>query len=286
VDVEVSDFGSALNLNADATQIHRVGSLAYMPPEQIEGGDVDCRADIYALGAVLYHLIGGRPPFDAPHQMALMHQIYHQPPLPLVGQRQGVTEGLDAVVLRALAKSPHERFPDWESFAQALSALVASQQVPLNRLGEVRDSERFNLLRSLEFFAEFGDVQLWEVVRRARWKRYPVGHALFKRGQEGNSFHIIAQGEVEVFRDGRQVATLGMGTSVGEMAYLAPNPDLRRHSTDIRVSSECTTICFTPESVGQLSPECQHRFDRGFIRVLVRRLHAAHEALHHPRRIL
>ncbi|KQV50548.1 serine/threonine protein kinase [Pelomonas sp. Root1217] len=286
VDVKVSDFGSALNLLADSTQIHRVGSLAYMPPEQIEGGDVDCRADIYALGAVLYHLISGRPPFDAPHQMALMHQIYHQPPLPLMGQRQGVTEGLDAVVLRALAKNPHERFADWEGFAQALSALVASQQVPLNRLGEVRDSERFNLLRSLEFFADFGDVQLWEVVRRARWKRYPVGHALFRRGQEGNSFHIIAQGEVQVFRDGRLVASLGQGTSVGEMAYLAPNPDLRRHSADIRVSQECTTICFTPESVGQLSPECQHRFDRGFIRVLVRRLHAAHEALHHPRRIL
>ncbi|KQV88214.1 MULTISPECIES: serine/threonine-protein kinase [unclassified Roseateles] len=286
VDVKVSDFGSALNLLADSTQIHRVGSLAYMPPEQIEGGDVDCRADIYALGAVLYHLISGRPPFDAPHQMALMHQIYHQPPLPLMGQRQGVTEGLDAVVLCALAKNPHERFADWESFAQALSALVASQQVPLNRLGEVRDSERFNLLRSLEFFADFGDVQLWEVVRRARWKRYPVGHALFRRGQEGNSFHIIAQGEVQVFRDGRLVASLGQGTSVGEMAYLAPNPDLRRHSADIRVSQECTTICFTPESVGQLSPECQHRFDRGFIRVLVRRLHAAHEALHHPRRIL
>ncbi|PTT88978.1 serine/threonine protein kinase [Pelomonas sp. HMWF004] len=286
VDVKVTDFGSALNLNAEATQIHRVGSLAYMPPEQIEGGDVDCRADIYALGAVLYHLISGRPPFDAPHQMALMHQIYHQPALPLVGQREGVSEALDAVVQRALAKHPHQRFPDWDSFAQALSALVAGQQVPLNRLGEVRDSERFTLLRSLEFFAEFGDVQLWEVVRRARWRRYPQGYALFKRGQEGNSFHIIAQGEVEVFRDGRQVATLGVGTSVGEMAYLAPNPDLRRHSADIRVSQDCTTICFTPESLSQLSHECQHRFDHAFIRVLVRRLHAAHEALAHPRRIL
>ena len=286
VDVKVSDFGSALNLHADSTQIHRVGSLAYMPPEQIDGGDVDCRADIYALGAVLYHLIGGRPPFDAPHQMALMHQIYHQPPLPLMGQRQGVSEALDAVVQKALAKGPHDRFPDWESFAQALSGLVASQQVPLNRLGEVRDSERFNMLRSLEFFAEFGDVQLWEVVRRARWKRYPVAYALFKRGQEGSSFHIIARGEVQVWRDGRLVATLGQGTSVGEMAYLAPNPDLRKHSTDIKVTQECTTICFEPESVSQLSPECQHRFDRAFIRVLVRRLHAAHEALAHPRRIL
>ncbi|CAN5149867.1 hypothetical protein BH11PSE10_BH11PSE10_07760 [soil metagenome] len=285
-DVKVSDFGSALNLRSDATQVHRVGSLAYMPPEQIEGGDVDCRADIYALGAVLYHLIAGRPPFDAPSQMALMHQIYHQAPPTLVGQRGGVTPELDAVIQRALSKHVGERYADWEVFGRALSDLVARQLVPLARLYEVKDSERFNLLRALEFFADFGDVELWEVVHRARWRRFPLDHALYKRGQEGNTFHIIAQGEVEVFRDGQQVATLGAGTSVGEMAYLAPNPSLRRHSTDITVSKVCTTISFTPESLGALSAECQHRFDHGFIRVLVRRLHAAHEALAHPRRIM
>ncbi|MCH7343527.1 serine/threonine-protein kinase [Pelomonas sp. CA6] len=285
-DVKVSDFGSALNLHADMTQVHRVGSLAYMPPEQIEGGDVGCQADIYSLGAVLYHLVAGRPPFDAPNQMALMHQIYHQAPQSLVGQRGGVTPELDAVILRALAKHPQERYPDWEAFGEALSLLVARQLVPLARLHEVKDSERFNLLRRLEFFAGFGDVELWEVVRRARWRRYPLEHALFKKGQEGNTFHIIAQGAVEVWRDGVSVAVLGEGTSVGEMAYLAPNPELRRHSTDVRVIQLCTTVSFTPESLGQLSPECQHRFDRAFIQVLVRRLHVAHEALAHPRRIL
>ncbi len=286
MDVKVSDFGSALNLNADATQVHRVGSLAYMPPEQIDGGDVDCRADIYALGAVLYHLIAGRPPFEAPNQMALMNQIYNHAPVSLASLRADVTPELDAVVMRALAKLPAGRWPDWEVFGAALSELVARQLVPLTRLNEVRDSERFTLLRSLDFFGGFGDVELWEVVRRARWRRFPVGHALYKRGQEGNSFHIIARGQVEVFRNGTQVATLGTGTSVGEMAYLAPNPDLRRHSADIRVSQECTSISFTPESLGALSATCQNRFDRAFIQVLVRRLHAAHEAMAHPRRIL
>ena len=285
-DVKVSDFGSALNLRADTTQVQRVGSLAYMPPEQIEGGDVDCRADIYALGAVLYHLIAGRPPFDAPSQMVLMHQIYHQAPPSLVGQRSGVTAELDAVIQRALAKHAVERFADWEAFGRALSELVTRQLVPLARLYEVKDSERFNLLRTLEFFADFGDVELWEVVHRARWRRFPLDHALYKKGQEGNTFHIIAQGTVEVVRDGALVATLGAGTSVGEMAYLAPNPSLRRHSTDIKVCEVCTTISFTPESLGALSAECQHRFDHGFIRVLVRRLHAAHESLAHPRRIM
>jgi len=150
----------------------------------------------------------------------------------------------------------------------------------------VLDSERFNLLRSLDFFASFGDVELWEVVHRAKWQRFHFGHALYRKGEEGNSFHILAQGAVEVFRDGKKVAELGSGTSIGEMAYLAPNPELKRHSTDVIVTEPATTISFTPETLMQISPGCRHLFDEAFIRVLVRRLHVAHEALAHPRRIL
>jgi CRP-like cAMP-binding protein len=150
----------------------------------------------------------------------------------------------------------------------------------------VLDSERFNLLRTLDFFSGFGDVELWEVVHRARWQRFQYGHALYRKGQEGNDFHIIAQGEVEVFREGTKVAQLGAGTSVGEMAYLAPSAELRKHGADVLVSLPCTTISFNPDSMAQLSPNTRHLFDGAFIRVLVRRLHAAHEALAHPRRIL
>jgi serine/threonine protein kinase len=285
-DVKISDFGSVLNLASDVTQIYRVGSLAYMSPEQLDGATLDCRADMYSLGAVLYHLIAGRPPFDAQVQSAMMHQIYHVKPAPLGALRDGVSPGLDAMVQRALAKEPGQRYGNWEEFAQALSALITNQQVPRGHLQGVLDSERFNLLRSLEFFARFGDVELWEVVHRARWQRFHFGHALYRRGEEGNSFHILAQGEVEVFRDGKRVAQLGSGTSIGEMAYLAPSPELKRHSTDVIVSEPATTISFTPETLVQVSPSCRHLFDEAFIRVLVRRLHSAHESLAHPRRIL
>ncbi len=285
-DVKISDFGSVLNLTAEATQVHKVGSLAYMAPEQLDGLALDCRADMYALGAVLYHLVAGRPPFDAPSQAALMNLIYHEPPTPLSSLRAGVSPAVDAVVLKALAKNPADRFPNWDAFAQALSGLISQQHVPRGHLQGVLDSERFNLLRSLDFFAQFGDVALWEVVHRARWQRFPTGHALYRRGEEGNTFHIIAQGSVEVFRNGKRVALLGAGTSVGEMAYLAPSPELRKHSTDVVVTEQATTISFTPEAMQQIGPACRHLFDEAFIRVLVRRLHAAHEALAHPRRIM
>jgi eukaryotic-like serine/threonine-protein kinase len=285
-DVKITDFGSALNMRSDVTQVYRVGSLAYMSPEQLDGSVLDSRADIYSLGAVLYHMIAGRPPFDAQEQAALVNQIYHHQPTPPSALRANVSPGLDAVILMALAKRPEQRHAGWEEFAQALSALIANREVPRGHLQGVLDSERFTLLRSLEFFSAFGDVELWEVVHRANWQRFGFGHALYRRGEEGRDFHILAQGEVEVHRDGKKVATLGSGTSVGEMAYLAPSPELRRHSAEVVVSQPCTTISFTPETLAQVGPECRHRFDDAFIRVLVRRLHAAHEALAHPRRIL
>lgn len=285
-DIKVSDFGSVLNLGSDVTQVYRVGSLAYMSPEQLDGGALDARADMYSLGAVLYHLIAGRPPFDAKVQSAMMNQIYNVVPSPLPALRSGLATAVDDVIQRALAKRPDQRFENWDEFAQALSQLISSQQVPRGQLQGVLDSERFTLLRSLEFFTSFGDVELWEVVHRAKWQRFNFGHALYRRGEEGHTFHIVAQGELEVFRDGHKVAQLKAGTSVGEMAYLAPSPDLRRHSTDVIVTEPTTAISFTPDTLRQLSSGCRHLFDEAFIRVLVRRLHSAHEALAHPRRIL
>jgi len=285
-DIKITDFGSVLNTRSDVTQVYRVGSLAYMSPEQLDGSTLDCRADIYSLGAVLYHMIAGRPPFDSQEQPALVNQIYHHTPAPPSALRANVGKGLDAVILRALAKRADDRHASWDEFAQALSALIANHEVPRGQLQGVLDSERFTLLRSLEFFSSFGDVELWEVVHRASWQRFGFGHALYRKGEEGRTFHIVAQGEVEVFRNGQKVAQLGAGTSVGEMAYLAPSPDLRKHSADVVVSRPCTSISFTPETLAQVGPACRHLFDEAFIRVLVRRLHAAHEALAHPRRIL
>jgi serine/threonine protein kinase len=166
-DVKISDFGSVFQLDAERTQIHRVGSLAYMSPEQLDGSTLDCGADIYSLGAVLYHLVAGRPPFAGPSQPALMHQVFNEAPAPLTSLRNGVPASLDALIRSALAKQPGDRPASWDEFAQSLSGLVARRELPRGQLQGVLDSERFNMLRQLDFFTDFGDVELWEVVHRA-----------------------------------------------------------------------------------------------------------------------
>ena len=285
VDVKISDFGSAFNLASERTQIYRVGSLAYMSPEQLDGDPLDCRADIYALAATLYHLVAGRPPFDGTQQQVVMNQIFNAQPASLQGQREGVAARLDGLILASMSKAREDRPATWLEFARRLSAVVSDPMLRRSELQAVLDSERFNLLRSLDFFAGFGDVEIWEVVHRASWQRFDVGHVIHRKGEEGDAFHILALGEIEVWRDDDRVAQLGPGSSVGEMAYLAPSRELKRHSVDVRVSQPATTISFTPQAIAQLSVGAQHLFDKAFNHVLVRRLHAAHEALYHPRRV-
>ena len=285
-DVKVSDFGSVLNLAADITQVHRVGSLAYMSPEQIDGGPLDAQSDMYSLGAVLYHLITGHPPVEGQSQAEVIRRVLEAPVVAPSERRHGVEPEVDAVVLRALAKQPQDRYASWDEFATAMSQLVAQRHVPRGNLHAVLDSERFRLLRSLDFFEDFGDVELWEVVHRARWQRYGFGQTVMSRGDRGRDFHVVAQGRVEVLRESVCVATLGPGSLAGEMAYLAPSKSLRVRVADIIAVEPTTTLSFTPEAMGQLSLACRSRFNEGFIAVLVRRLHAAQEALAHPQRVL
>jgi serine/threonine protein kinase len=285
-DIKISDFGSVLNLAADTTQVHRVGSLAYMSPEQIDGGQISAQSDMYALGAVLYHLITGHPPVEGGSQGEMIQRILYEPVPPPSARRQAISPGVDAVLLRALSKRPEERYASWDDFAKALAQLISSREIPRGNLQTVLESERFGLLRELAFFKGFGDVELWEVVHQARWQRFGFGHRLMERGERGKDFHIIAQGAVEIYRDGQLLDTLRAGALVGEMAYLAPSKDLRLRTADVIAIEPITTISFTPSSMAQLSLACRERFNAAFIGVLVRRLHAAHEALAHPQRIL
>lgn len=286
LDVKISDFGSAFNFSSEHTQVFRVGSLSYMPPEQLDGKDLDHRADQYALSAVLYHLIAGRAPFVAANHGMLVHQIYSQVPLPLDQRRQNLPPALVALVTRGLAKDPADRWPDWAQYAQQLADLVSGGDLGVVSQQQVLDTERFALLRSLEFFAAFNDVQLWEVARRGHWQRFAAGEALFSPGDIGGRFYILSRGRVEVFRGDLRVADLGSGTSVGEMAYLAPSPELRQHSALVRATEPTIALGLTVDSMDNFTAETRHCFDQAFIQVLVRRLHAAHETLAHPRQIL
>ncbi|GIW10964.1 MAG: hypothetical protein KatS3mg061_2021 [Dehalococcoidia bacterium] len=102
----------------------KVGTPEYMSPEQAAGEPVDARSDLYSLGVVLYELLSGRVPYRAPTTLATLHLHLHAPLPPITAARPDLPPGLVAVVERALAKSPAERFASAAEFREALEATL------------------------------------------------------------------------------------------------------------------------------------------------------------------
>ncbi|AQT77984.1 serine/threonine protein kinase [Mycolicibacterium litorale] len=112
--VKVMDFGIARAL-ADAgnsvTQTAAViGTAQYLSPEQARGEPVDARSDVYALGCVLYEILTGQPPFVGDSPVAVAYQHVREDPVPPSQKHPGISPELDAVVLKALAKNPDNRY--------------------------------------------------------------------------------------------------------------------------------------------------------------------------------
>jgi tRNA A-37 threonylcarbamoyl transferase component Bud32/streptogramin lyase len=130
--VYLTDFGLAKQAitRGDATRTgHWVGTLDYAAPEQIRGARVDARADVYSLGAVLYYTLTGQVPFDRESDEARMYAHLADPP-PVPSRLQaGVPVEFDAVVARAMAKTPDARFPSAGDLGRAALAATGGEAV-------------------------------------------------------------------------------------------------------------------------------------------------------------
>ena len=110
-----------------------VGTPAYMAPEQATGGNADARTDLYSVGVVLYELLAGHPPFQAPAFGQLVAQVLSSlpPPLPAHTRDGGrIPAALGAVVKRCLAKNPDDRYPSLRELSRALEVAA---QAPVRR---------------------------------------------------------------------------------------------------------------------------------------------------------
>jgi serine/threonine-protein kinase len=130
--VKVLDFGIARffrrNTGSDATLTTEgeiVGTPAYMSPEAVLGLEVDARADAYAMGAVMYFMLTGRPPFESSDEGAigvLMAHVNNIPELPSVRRGAEIAPDLETVVMRCLEKAPAARYADGMALVAALTA--------------------------------------------------------------------------------------------------------------------------------------------------------------------
>lgn len=273
-DIKITDFGAALTITTETTQISGVGSPAYMSPEQLKEESLNHQTDMFSLGVVMYQLLVGQLPFKGSTSYSMVHQIINVDPPPPSSLRPDTPAVVDAIVMRALQKSAASRFATWDEFAQSLADAFNNLQNPED---SVPDAEKFSTLRRLEFFAGFSEVDLWQVLRIAEWVRFGSDSVVIREGDVGSSFFVLASGEIKITKQGKLLNILRAGECFGEMAYLGKR-QFQRTASVIAVG-DIMVIEIRAEVLGHATESCQHAFNAAFLELLVSRLEAANTRL-------
>jgi eukaryotic-like serine/threonine-protein kinase len=127
--LKITDFGTAKILQFNTTQTaHVIGTPSYMSPEQIKGKTVDGRSDIFSLGVILYELVTGEKPFPGQNITTVIYKIVNEEPIPPRQLDPSLHPGICAVISRALAKEPTDRYKTCGEMLEALSNYRSAQE--------------------------------------------------------------------------------------------------------------------------------------------------------------
>ncbi len=277
-EIKLADFGAAINRVSDQTIIANVGSPAFMAPELVTGDhEATHVTDIYALGIVMYYMLTGRLPFAGANTMSVIYQIVNTEPDPPSAHCESLAPELDAIVMKALSKDAAKRFQSWDEFGQALTDTWKKDQKAEEKR-EQSDTERFQRARTLTFFKDFPENELWEVLKISKWAKFKPDTALIKEGDKGDSFFILAGGYVTVTVGKKKISVLSAGDCFGEMSYLA-HKDAPHRSATVTTTSDTIVIKIRAEDLRAASLSCRRLFDERFLNTLVERLEKANQQL-------
>ena len=264
--VKLTDFGSAYLHMGQGTQIADIGSPLYMSPEQITGATLTHHSDMFALGVVLYELFTGVRPFTGTNITDIFGAILREDPVAPSSLRSGLHADVDRILLRMMAKSPQERYPNWADLALDLAD---AGRLGIHQQG-VQDSEKFVALRRIALLSKLNDAEIWELVRAGRWVRLPARSVVVREGEAGKSLFLLGAGEVKVTKLGRLLNVLHAGEYFGDMAYIKRTATAR-HAT-VEAIDDVLLAEFEPEALDEVSKDCRLQLSVALMHTLVDRL--------------
>ncbi|MGH8455730.1 MAG: serine/threonine-protein kinase [Stenotrophobium sp.] len=242
-----------------------VGSPLYMSPEQVRNVTLGPACDLYALGAVLFQLLTGEPPFRAASMPALLELIRNTPAPRVESLRKDVPKPLCDLVARLLLKDPEQRFTHGRELASALTRLFDQLHAGERQVSR-RESQ--NSISRLHFFNGFSDEELGEILNASSMLTYQPGQSIIEEGAIDHAFYIIAVGRAEVRKGGKRLHTLEKGDCFGELGFLGA----ARRTASVVAAAQVMALKVSATLMDQVSRDCQLRFYKVFTETLIYRL--------------
>lgn len=271
LDVKIADFSIAYITKMDTAHtlvMGVAGSPRYMSPEQINDETLTPQTDIFSLGIIMYEMLTGRHPFMAESFPRLLQNIVKEDAAPMGLHRRDMPEMLERIVARALAKKPADRYATALDFATDLSK--AFERLLEIAAEQIESEEMYNAVRKLEFFQEFTDEELRELMKVGSWLTADPGTRIIVEGEMDDSFYVIIEGEVSVRKGAKKLSALKRGDCIGEMGYLMRS----KRTASIVAKTPTSLLKLNSTVMSQLPYSCQVRFLRVFMRTLIQRLTA------------
>jgi serine/threonine protein kinase len=232
----IIDFGLAKKDDATMTADGSTkGTPLYMSPEQASGKPVDSRTDLWSLGAVLFQMLVGKPPFSGDSQLQVMHAIVHDPAPRLREVRPDLPEELDAIVSRALEKDPAKRYQSAADLQCDLSGALAGLDAPAGSRSGWRTGYSA-MAAGLMLLAAAGSLWLYRRSEQRHWAREQAipQIASLTTKQPVSAFLLLKQAEqilqgdpqlqklAESFTKTGSIDSTPEGTNVEIQDYLSP----------------------------------------------------------------
>ncbi|MCZ6579957.1 MAG: serine/threonine-protein kinase [Gammaproteobacteria bacterium] len=273
-EVKIMDFSIAhIDIGTGTHEGDILGSPMYMPPEQVTVEKrLVAQSDIYSLGASMYALLAKKAPYKASNIDSLIYQIANLEPEALEEINPDIPEHVIKIVSKAMNKIIYDRHESAQELAEELSHSFGR----LRQVGDRIDmQEQWTALRHLNFFKDFNDAQITEVVEASEWDDFEKGEVIVKEGDKETSFFIVIKGGVEVFKKDRVIGTMKQGDCFGEIAFITKKP----RGATIIARTNVTLMSVSTSLMEQASLETQLQYYRIFLENLVLRLSQTTEKL-------
>ncbi len=273
--IKIADFSIARINREDYASTHVsgfLGSPLYMSPEQINEWDIASNTDIFSLGIVFYEMLTGHHPFKAKTLTAISQKITNEHPPPLSEFRSDIPEGLEYTLKRMLKKSAKKRYSMGLDLASDL-ALIYEDLDSIVSEDDLKD--RFETLKTLEFFDSFTDGDIWELIRSCDWRHYEQDSYIIKEDEEDHTLYILLSGIVAVEKNEQRIETLQEGACFGEMGYIAKT----KRTASIKAVTDVSLIELNAATLDRANEGTQNRFLKVFVETLINRLASTTHAL-------